>query len=320
MGQAISLENVGFSYQNKKGIQGISFEGMEGEVLCLLGKNGSGKSTLLRIISTLVRPQVGSVSILGLDASQHRTKIRGSMFTVFDENAHFDFASGHENLRFFLNAYRQPFTSDVGSFQEQMSFDLSMKVGEYSYGMRRKLYLLEAFLSRRRILMFDEPTLGLDSASRTYFFHLCEQARKMGTTIIISTNRLEDVRNSDHVYYLENGRGRPLSSTDAVSVQSIVVTISTVQEEVVEHISTLDELPALIHQYLRLGTIRRIDVDCGLNDALEWTKEALEKIDRAPGFIRKMIHRVVEEYARSHDIGLITPSVVEASRERFERR
>lgn len=168
--------------------------------------------------------------------------------------------------------------------------------------------------------MFDEPTLGLDSASRTYFFHLCEQARKMGTTIIISTNRLEDVRNSDHVYYLENGRGRPLSSTDAVSVQSIVVTISTVQEEVVEHISTLDELPALIHQYLRLGTIRRIDVDCGLNDALEWTKEALEKIDRAPGFIRKMIHRVVEEYARSHDIGLITPSVVEASRERFERR
>lgn len=319
MSLAVYAQNLGFLYPNKQGIHDISFRGDEGEILCFLGRNGSGKSTLLRLVSTLVQPQSGSLSVCGKDVREHRDDVRSHVCTVFDDTAHFDFATGRDNLLFFLYAYGNIRSLDIERLREQFELNLSMKVCEYSYGMRRKLCLIEAFLSQRQILLFDEPTLGLDSASRQQFFQRCREEKELGKTIIISTNRLEDAINSDRVLFLEHGNGRELDSIKEVASKLVKVTLTLGREEVTEYIGDSSELPGLIQRYLQVGVINRIDI-ANTTDALVWSREALEKVQRAPQFLQKMISRVVEEYARKENVSLITPAVVEASRGRFERR
>ena len=319
MTTVLQVDHVGYSYANKKGVRDISFQVGCGEVCYLFGKNGSGKSTLLRVLSTLVQPHQGSYRVDGFDARKYRARIRSSLFTVFDENAHFEFATGWENLAFFMAAYHSGTKEECRALGEEMHLDLSMKVGEYSFGMKRKLYLIEAFLCQRHLLLFDEPTLGLDSASRDVFFQWCDQQKSLGRTVVIGTNRLEDVKDGDAVFYLEDGAGKKVESVGSVASRLITVKLTVNDEDVVDHIGDVSELPSLIHRYLSVGALQRIEI-LNAPASLRWTCDAEEKVERAPPFVQKMIHRLVEEYAKEHGISQITPDVVERARGRFERR
>jgi ABC-type multidrug transport system ATPase subunit len=316
MNLPLEVDNISFTYPNKKGIHDITFHLNPGEILCLFGKNGSGKSTLFQVLSTLYKPQSGNFFVFGFDAVKKRQKIREFFFTVFDGNPHFDCATGKENIDFFISAYKSRQTEDMEKICCDFDLDLSMRTGEYSYGMKRKLYLIEAFLLNTQILFLDEPTLGLDSSSRELFYQLL---KKRKTSSIIGTNRLEDVKFADRTLFLDKGTLQEVNEYEVLVSSLIKIRIQTATDEIIEYISSIDELPELIQNYSKHYRIKRIDVFENDRD-IEWTKEAIEKVERAPLFVRKMIYGIVEEYAKKKKMNRITPEIVQEAQGRYEHR
>lgn len=315
----IQVTNLNFLYPNGHGIHNISFHLKKGEVLCLFGKNGSGKSTLMRVLSTLHRPQSGSFSVFGIDGVNRRQDVRKYLFPVFDENAHFDFASGRENLKFFLHLYQSKQLSACDQWSNDLDLDLGLKAGEYSYGMRRKLYLLEAFLSERNIFLFDEPSLGLDSETRDLVFRRILDLKKNDVSILFGSNRIEEAKYAERILQMENGIIKEVSSSDSLIDSLLTVKIQTKNRELVDYVSTIEELPDLVKKYLAFGIPKHIEV-IGADEMYEWTADAVEKINRAPKFVRQMITKTVERYAREKGYTRITPEVVDEARLRFKKR
>jgi ABC-2 type transport system ATP-binding protein len=315
----LDVQNLNFLYPNSHGIHDVSFTLNEGELLCLFGKNGSGKSTLLRVLSTLQRPHSGSYSVFGFDGVRKREQVRKFLFPVFDENAHFDFATGGINLEFFLRLYQSNRYNECADWCQDLDLDLKLKTGEYSMGMKRKLYLLEAILVQKAILLFDEPALGLDSETRDKIFLWMQEQKNDKTSIVFGTNRVEEAKYAERVLLIDHGTISQLSSLDSLIQNMLTVKIHTNEEDFVDYIESVNELPDLVKKYISFGTPRQIEI-IGVDDETVWTKEAVEKVKRAPKFVQKMVYKTVESYAKEKGYTRITPEVVEEARGRFEKR
>ena len=318
---AIEVRDLCYRYPSGRGISGISFKADPGEVVCIFGWNGAGKTTLLKVLSTLVSPQAGSYCVCGYDAAKKREPVRSKVFPVFDSNAHFDHMTGRENMVFFLSLYGVVIREIPERIAGGLGLDFDRKVSEYSLGMKRKLILAESFASGREVLLFDEPTLGLDTAARSVFFKLVNEAAKAGSCVVIGRNRLEDAVPADRILLLDDGFLRPAESVDAIVEGMIRVDITMDDRELVEYIPSVDDLPQLTEKLLNIGIPRKIEIgDAGRDRSLYWTDEAEEKIRGAPQFLHGMIRSLVEKYAVEHGLRRITPDVVNEVKERFERR
>jgi ABC-type multidrug transport system ATPase subunit len=315
----LEVKNLNFLYPNSHGIHDVSFTLHESEVLCLFGKNGSGKSTLLRVLSTVQRPSSGSFSAFGFDGIRQRNQVRKFLFPVFDENAHFDFTTGKANLDFFLQLYHTDKNNGYQEWCTELDLDLELKTGEYSMGMKRKLYLLEAILAQKAVLLVDEPALGLDSETRDKIFRWMEQQKNDTSSIIFGTNRVEEAKHAQRVLLIEHGKLRELTSLDSLFENMLTVKIHTKEDSFVEYIESVADLPDLVKRYLSFGIPKQIEI-LGGDDETMWTKEAVEKVERAPHFVQKMIYKMVESYAKEKGYTRITPDVVEEARGRFEKR
>jgi ABC-type multidrug transport system ATPase subunit len=314
MTTTLQVNDICFTYPNNKGIQNISFHLDQGENICLFGKNGSGKSTLFKILSTLIKPQSGDFLIHEKSGVRYKEQIRKYIFTVFDENAHFEFATGKQNIEFFKKLYHVEDTNELKEICDKFDLDLDLNVSEYSFGMKRKLYLIESLISNVDVLFFDEPTLGLDSTSREQFYKLL---RSKKSSCIIGTNRIEDVKYADRILQIDQGRLIEINNVDSLISHLITIKIITEKKDFLEYISSIDDLPVLIQNYIKHYRIKGIEIKNQKNE-IEWTKEAIEKIERAPRFIRKMIYKLVEDHAKKSNISRITPEIVEEARGRFD--
>jgi len=314
----IEVKNLNFFYPNGRGINDVSFYLNKSEVLCFFGKNGSGKSTLIRVLSTLQKPDSGSFYVFGVDGIKKRQDVRKYIFPVFDENAHFDFATGQVNYEFFSKLYQKSGSADYENMRKHLDLDLGLKTKEFSLGMNRKLYLLEAFLIKKEILLLDEPSLGLDSETRDKVFRLMTDQKNNGVSIIFGTNRVEEAKNADRILYLENGKMKEVDSLDNFLNKMLTVKIYTKDRFFIDYIDVIDELPNLIKKYLVFGTPKQIEI-IGEEESI-WTKEALEKIERAPKFVSKMIYNIVNSYAQENGYMRITPEIVDEARKKYEKK
>jgi ABC-type multidrug transport system ATPase subunit len=313
------VTDLTYRYPNGRGIQDLGFAAEPGEMLCIWGSNGSGKTTLMKVIATLYRPQKGSVQINGFDTVRQKEHARSSFFPVFDESAHIGHARGAENIEFFLELYRSAAYDRIDHMEKHLGLDLGLPVEEYSLGMRRKLVLAEALLSGKRLLLFDEPTLGLDSASRSAFFRFAEESAGQGTAVVFGTNRKEEAMKADRILYLEKGTISPDSPwRDPAGM--IEITIRMGEDELTEYVLTPEEIPDVIARILPSGIPQEIRIKSRDEGDLIWTDAALEKAGRAPPMVRRMVISVVERYARERGYCRITPEIVEEAKQRFEPR
>jgi ABC-2 type transport system ATP-binding protein len=317
--QPLEVHTMSFFYPNGHGIKDVTFSLNKGESICLFGKNGSGKSTLLRILSTLQKPQKGGFSVFGVDGVRNRQQARQFLFPVFDENAHFDFATGQKNVDFFLQMYQSNHRDQCEQLRKELDVDLTLKTREYSLGMKRKLYLLEAFLIKKDLLFFDEPSLGLDSETRETVFRWMKQQTDNGVTIVFGTNRVEEAKHAERILQVTENTIHEIPSVDTLLRTMLTVKIQTTDREIIDHIDNITELPNLVRTYLPFGTPRHIEV-IGEQDTNRWTQEAIQKIERAPSFVRKMIYKTVETYAQEKGYSQITAEVVDEARQRFEKK
>jgi ABC-2 type transport system ATP-binding protein len=320
MNTAIQACALSYRYPGDKGIADVSFEAGAGEIVCIFGWNGAGKTTLLKMLSTLVAPRSGTYCVTGSDMGRDRAQVRAKIFPVFDSSAHFNNLTGRENVRIIMSLYRVPVTAGPDRIASVFQLDLDQPAGEYSLGMRRKLLLVEAFSSKREILIFDEPTLGLDTGMCKVFFEQARLAAQAGACIILGTNRIEDAGCADRILLLNNGTLQPAASIESLVAGMIRITITMEDRELVEYIPAIDDLPQLIKKVLALGIPKKIEIgEIGEEESL-WTQDAEEKIRRAPSFLQKMIRSLVERYANEHGCRRITPELVDEVKGRFEQR
>jgi len=178
----------------------------------LLGPNGAGKTTALRILATLLAPDAGSVRVAGLDALSNPRGVRRLLGYVAQEVAIDKILTGRELLALQGDLYHLNRSERDGRIAELiallgMAEWIDRRCGGYSGGMRRRLDLAAGLLHRPRVLVLDEPTVGLDIESRSAIWQVLRQLRDQGTTVLLSSHYLEEVDAlADRLAILEAGR------------------------------------------------------------------------------------------------------------------
>ncbi|WP_353172926.1 ABC transporter ATP-binding protein [Paracandidimonas soli] len=205
----VSLQAVTKIYGDQRAVDGVSFDLRPGECVALAGHNGAGKSTLIKLILGLIRADEGRVMALGHDtcspaAAQQRRHIGYLPETV----ALHPSLTGIETLAFYAKLKGLP-TKDNAALLSRVGIAQAAKrrVGGYSKGMRQRLALAQALLGQPRILLLDEPTTGLDPASRLLFYEILDELRSHGAAILLSTHALAELGSqADRVIVMQSGR------------------------------------------------------------------------------------------------------------------
>lgn len=199
----IEIQKVTKQFQDKKvfftALKHVSFKVEEGQVLGLLGENGAGKTTLLRTIATLLTPTDGSVKVAGYDTTKNPEAIKKRIGVLFGgETGLYDRLTARENLEYFatlygLSKHETKVRIDELSRMFGMRDYVNRKVGGFSKGMRQKVAIARALIHNPEIILFDEPTTGLDITSSNVFRQLVHQLKQEGKTIVFSSHIMEEV-------------------------------------------------------------------------------------------------------------------------------
>jgi ABC-2 type transport system ATP-binding protein len=209
---AIEVQDLVKRFGSVHALDGVDLTAYEGQVLGLLGPNGAGKTTLVRILATLLQPDAGTATVLGLDVLRDGAALReriglAGQYAAVDENL-----TGIENLTMVGRLYGSKRAAAKARARELLEqFDLveagSRPTKTYSGGMRRRLDLAAALVARPPILFLDEPTTGLDPRSRLALWGVIEDLVAGGTTALLTTQYLDEAdRLADTIAVIDHGR------------------------------------------------------------------------------------------------------------------
>src|SRR3989442_12735165 len=208
---AVALRDLRREYDGGEVVRGVSFEIREGEIFGLLGPNGAGKTTVLSMISTRIRPTSGDAWVFGKHVVHDVTAARRLLNVAPQEEALYPSLTAEENLAFFAELYgvsRRERPAQVAAALEAVGLTArkSDRVATYSGGMRRRLNLGCALVSAPRLVLLDEPTVGVDPQSRAHIFDAVRKLRAAGTTILYTTHYLEEAeRLCDRIAIMDEG-------------------------------------------------------------------------------------------------------------------
>ncbi|WP_041510778.1 ABC transporter ATP-binding protein [Shewanella sp. cp20] len=206
---AVSVRQVSHFFDERCALNELSFSLPSGQLMALLGHNGAGKSTLIKMILGLLRPTSGEVSVFG-----RAVTTSGAMTEIgyLPENISFyDKLTGHEVLSYFA-ALKGISKQTVNRLLEEfgLAYAQHKSVKDYSKGMKQRLGFAQAILARPRLLLLDEPTVGLDPQASQFIYHKIKQLVTQGSTVIVCTHELQLVE-SQLDLALILGRGRRLA-------------------------------------------------------------------------------------------------------------
>ena len=193
----IEVKNLTFSYRkDKQALHGLNFTVEDGEIFGFLGPNGSGKSTTQKILTGILKGHGGKVSLFGQDISAACSREFFQKIGVLFEFPYlYANLSAVDNLNYFASFYPKEQRRDAGELLEMLEFKtdfLKKPVSSYSKGMRQRVSMARALMSRPRLLFLDEPTSGLDPSGAVLFRTIIEQERKKGTTVFVTTHNMTD--------------------------------------------------------------------------------------------------------------------------------
>jgi ABC-2 type transport system ATP-binding protein len=224
MANVLELENLRkeFPRKRKRGqpaqpafvaVDNISCSVQRGEIFGLLGPNGAGKTTTIKMISSLLRPTAGRISVAGVDAMQHPIQALRHLGTVLTgERSVYWKLTGRENLEYFAALHGIPrklaqVRIDALLDRFQLSKRADENVEKYSTGMRQRICLAKAMLSEPELLILDEPTAGLDPQSARNLRELILEIKEEGRTVLLTTHYMEEADQlCDRVAIIDHGR------------------------------------------------------------------------------------------------------------------
>lgn len=247
---AISATNITKSFKDNDVLKGINLQIPTGTVFALLGPNGAGKTTMVRILATLLKMDGGSATVGGFDVATNPNGVRNiigltGQFAAVDEKL-----TGRENLEIIGQLYHISATDAKRRAQELLErFELvdaaSRAVKKYSGGMRRRLDLAASLIVTPPIIFLDEPTTGLDPHSRNTMWRIIEELVKEGTTILLTTQYLEEADQlADKIAVIDKGVVIAEGTADELKDQVGREQLEVVMETEADYTKAVSELGA----------------------------------------------------------------------------
>ena len=220
---AVEVDDLVKRYRKAKvnAVDGISLRVEAGEFFALLGPNGAGKTTTISILTTTLAPTSGRIRICGYELAKEPSEVRRRVGIIFQNPSLDRNLSGEENVRlhailYGLYPYRPAFRLMPDEYRTQvrelaavlgMETDIQQPVKKLSGGMQRKLEIIRGLMHRPSVLFLDEPTRGLDVASRrSLWAYLREVRDRYRVTIVLTTHYLEEAEQADRLCILNHGR------------------------------------------------------------------------------------------------------------------
>jgi ABC-2 type transport system ATP-binding protein len=224
----IELENVSKRYGTKTAVDNLTLRVEPGELFAFLGPNGAGKTTTIKMLCGLLFPTTGSVRVGGFDVRAEGDRARQLIAYVPDQPFLYEKLTGREFLRFIADMYGMEREHSRQRMQEMIdTFGLASFVDDlterYSHGMRQRTVFAAALLHEPRILITDEPTVGLDPQSIRLLKDLLRQQADRGVTVFLSSHSLEIVEKlADRIGVMDRGRLIGCGTLDALRHQTSI--------------------------------------------------------------------------------------------------
>lgn len=193
-------------------VAGVSFTCRPGRVFTLLGPNGAGKTTALRMVATLMRPTAGQISVLGMDVTERPQEVRRRIGFLTGTTRPYERLTPNELMRYYADLYGM----DEELFKRRRNelFELlgisefaNRRIGKLSSGMRQRVSIARTIIHDPEVVVFDEPTQGLDVIAARHIIQLIRDCRQAGKTVLFSTHIMGEVSLlADDVAILHRGR------------------------------------------------------------------------------------------------------------------
>ncbi|HOF20327.1 MAG TPA: ABC transporter ATP-binding protein [Bacteroidales bacterium] len=209
MEKIIEAQGIGKSFGDTEALKNISFEVNRGEIFGFIGPDGAGKTTLFRIITTLLLPDAGRMTVMGLDCKTGYRELRRNIGYMPGRFSLYHDLTVEENLNFYATVFgttvrkNYDLIRDVYSHIEPFRKRLA---GKLSGGMKQKLALSCALIHKPGLLVLDEPTTGVDAVSRSEFWEMLNRLREENITIIASTPYMDEAMRCNRVALIQKGQ------------------------------------------------------------------------------------------------------------------
>lgn len=209
MSPAIQTERLCKQFGTVEALREASLSVAEAELFGLIGADGAGKTTLLRILATLLVPDSGKATMLGLDTVAGYREIRTRIGYMPGRFSLYQDLSVEENLNFFATVFGATVEENYNLIRDiyaQLEPFRKRRAGQLSGGMKQKLALCCALVHRPELLLLDEPTTGVDAVSRQEFWQMLQRLKSQGITILVSTPYMDEAVLCDRVAFMQDGR------------------------------------------------------------------------------------------------------------------
>ncbi|WP_084544035.1 ABC transporter ATP-binding protein [Paenisporosarcina indica] len=283
----VSATGLSKSFGNFVAVKSVDFEMYEGEVLGLLGPNGAGKTTLISMLSGVLRPDGGKATVGGHDILKDLNKIKKMVSLVPQDLALYMELTAYDNLAFFANLYGLRGKLKKERIHEalemaQLHKYANKKVGSFSGGMKRRLNLAIGILNHPKLMLLDEPTVGVDPQSRNHIFETIKKlVSDFNMSVVYTTHYMEEAETlCDRVAIYDQGTVLDIDDTSSLlqkhGHKQLEIKMKDVDESLIEKIKNMKNV----------DSVNYIDETLYINSSelLERTEEVL-RIIREKGLV-----------------------------------
>jgi len=265
----LRIQNLSYSYGDRKALSDFSLDLEKGEIFGLLGPNGGGKSTLFKLLSTLRPLQEGEITLAGLSYRSDRRELRNLIGTVFQSPALDKKLTVHENLWSQGKLFAIP-SAILNERIEALATRFGLKerlkdpAEKLSGGLQRRVEIAKALLHEPKILIMDEPSTGLDPGIRLELWDFLQELRsKDGMTILLTTHLLEEAERCDRIALIHEGKliteGKPSHLCESLGGQVLSVLTDDTADLSLLLKNELGENPKILGGEVRLRIPASVD-------------------------------------------------------------
>jgi ABC-2 type transport system ATP-binding protein len=205
----ILAETISKSFSNTMALKDISFSINDSELFGFIGPDGAGKTTLFRIITTLLLPDSGNMTVMGKDVDKDYRELRSHIGYMPGRFSLYQDLTVAENLKFYATVFGTTIEKNYHLIRDIYSHIEPFKnrlAGKLSGGMKQKLALSCALIHAPRLIVLDEPTTGVDAVSRTEFWEMLQKLKHENITIVVSTPYMDEADRCDNVALIQDGK------------------------------------------------------------------------------------------------------------------
>ncbi|QUI63352.1 ATP-binding cassette domain-containing protein [Pseudoalteromonas sp. A22] len=247
----IQSEGLGKQFNDYWAVSNLNLTVKQGEIYGFLGPNGCGKSTTIRMLTGLLTPTTGHVSIMGKDVQAHGESLRNRLGYMTQKFSLYESLSVLENLEFVAKIYglsRNDVKHRVAELLQEYQLEdkKSVQSGALSGGQKQRLALAAAVIHKPELLFLDEPTSAVDPENRRAFWEQLFSLSAQGTTILVSTHYMDEAERCHRLAILEQGVKRADDSPIALMEQLKVSVCEVVGDDVAALKTRLASLPSVI--------------------------------------------------------------------------